>query len=440
MRPVSVSIRSYQVGFGDCFLVSFAYDPGEERHVLIDFGSTGLPDDVPKSRMNDVAIDIKKRSGGSLTAVVATHRHKDHVSGFAPGTKATGSGRIIASLKPKLVLQPWTEDPKLAPTATGPARPERAADEKRTNLDATASLSAMQQVSRHMWAEAKRARYLPRALKEEISFLGDDNLGNADAVKNLMGMGPNEYLHAGKRSKLSGLLPGVEVHVLGPPTVDQTDTIKEQRSRDEDEFWHLQAAAGQSVVHAAKGKVTALFPRHVRLRSQNRFPIDSRWLIHHAKQLRGEQMLRIVRMLDSAMNNTSLILLFRIGDKSLLFPGDAQIENWRYALGQADFVKLLKTVDVYKVGHHGSLNATPKTLWAMFERKSENATAPDRLTSIMSTMKGKHGSVDRHTEVPRKTLAAALERDSHLISTEKIPATKMYSDTVLRIPPPKRKK
>ena len=45
-QPTSVTIRSYQVGFGDCFLVSFNYGEdgkAERRHVLIDFGSTGLP-------------------------------------------------------------------------------------------------------------------------------------------------------------------------------------------------------------------------------------------------------------------------------------------------------------------------------------------------------------------------------------------------------------
>ena len=41
--PKSLMIRSYHVGFGDCFLLSFAYGPRSERHVLIDFGSTGLP-------------------------------------------------------------------------------------------------------------------------------------------------------------------------------------------------------------------------------------------------------------------------------------------------------------------------------------------------------------------------------------------------------------
>ena len=62
------------------------------------------------------------------------------------------------------------------------------------------------------------------------------------------------------------------------------------------------------------------------------FPIEVRWLVYHATPAAVDQMLQIVRTLDKAMNNTSVILLFEFGDKSLLFPGDAQIENWEYAL------------------------------------------------------------------------------------------------------------
>ena len=42
-QPTSVEIRAYQVGFGDCFLLSFIYGEKDKRHVLIDFGTTGLP-------------------------------------------------------------------------------------------------------------------------------------------------------------------------------------------------------------------------------------------------------------------------------------------------------------------------------------------------------------------------------------------------------------
>ena len=70
--PTSATIRTYHVGFGDCFLISFEYGRKSERHVLIDFGSTGVPKGVPKSRMMDIAANIKQRTGGKLHAVVAT--------------------------------------------------------------------------------------------------------------------------------------------------------------------------------------------------------------------------------------------------------------------------------------------------------------------------------------------------------------------------------
>ena len=39
-QPAKVTIRMFNVGFGDCFLLTFHY-PARDRHVLIDFGSTG---------------------------------------------------------------------------------------------------------------------------------------------------------------------------------------------------------------------------------------------------------------------------------------------------------------------------------------------------------------------------------------------------------------
>ncbi|NTG04944.1 hypothetical protein G6L08_34595 [Agrobacterium rhizogenes] len=425
MKPRRAIIRSYQVGFGDCFLLSFDYET-EQRHVLIDFGSTGLPEGVPKNQLDLIAKDIAKQTGGKLTAVIATHRHKDHISGFATKKKGNSSGSIIAGLKPDLVLQPWTEDPDIAAAATGPRRRE-------SSLAAyhVSSLAGMQLAAAKVLSEVRRVRYLTSELRNELSFLGDNNLANLDAIENLMTMGQRrEYASALQATQLQDLLPGVTVDILGPPTIDQSATIEKQRSRDQDEFWHLMAHASSALGPVKAGKVRSLFPLHEVAKNRDQFPIDARWLINQAKRLRGDQMLRIVRILDQALNNTSLILLFKAGSKSLLFPGDAQIENWSYALNQPEIREKLKTVDLYKVGHHGSLNATPKSLWKLFEHKSKDAALPGRLQTLMSTMAHKHGAEERHTEVPRQTLVQALDRESTLFSTQSL-GVELFHPTVV---------
>lgn len=438
--PVAVEIRSYQMGFGDCFLLSIEYDAGAKKHVLIDFGSTRLPRGAVGDHMMKVAEDIREQSGGKLTAVVATHRHKDHISGFAK-TRTGGPGAVIAALQPDLIIQPWTEDPDLAVDAEGPVAIEAPAD-TRHMMAAVRSLAAMQTVASNYVDEARRnhqyMRSIDQRLKEQIEFIGDDNISNRLAVTNLMEMGragTAEYLHAGKDSALSGLL-GVDVHVLGPPTVEQDARVRKQAARDPGEYWHLAAHAADAVPVGARGRIEPLFPDHVVARRAGEFPVAARWLVRRLREMRGSQMLQIVRALDKAMNNTSLILLFRIGTKSLLFPGDAQIENWRYALEHREMAEsraLLADVDVYKVGHHGSLNATPRSLWARFTRKSDKKDDPQRLHTLLSTMPRVHGCASERTEVPRTTLVSALNRESNLQTTQSLAADRLYHLTRLEV-------
>jgi hypothetical protein len=132
---------------------------------------------------------------------------------------------------------------------------------------------------------------------------------------------------------------------------------------------------------------------------------------------RADSLLSIVRILDDAMNNTSVILLLQIKNTLLLFPGDAQYENWMYALEQPGVVETLSKVNVYKVGHHGSLNATPKTLWKAFKNRG-SASTRDRLVTFLSTKEGPHGHRESNTEVPRRTLVKALREESQLTDTQ----------------------
>lgn len=424
--PTSVEIFSYQVGFGDCFLVRFKY-PNRDRHILIDFGSTGLPKDADKKQLLTIAKDIAQRCGGKLEAVVATHRHADHISGFATNKQGTAPGDIICSLQPELVIQPWTEHPDLAKNALGPAG---APELKALHLH-TQSLRAMHAVAQQVLdlTDSGAGQSLPKAMFEQLRFIGEDNLANASAVKNLMTMSKKRaYVYHGSNAGLGQLLPGVKVHVLGPPTLRQTDTIKKQRAKDPNEFWQLRLRGLTDEIAAVGGKAN-LFPKFPSQRG-TRMWFSARWLANRMKNLRGEQLLQLVRTLDTVMNNTSVILLFQFGSKTLLFPGDAQIENWAYALSQPKTAKLLADVNLYKVGHHGSRNATPRSMWELFENRGPKGKK-GRMSSLLSTMAGKHGSTASKTEVPRTSLLQALRKDTDLHDTQDLTTDQLFATVTL---------
>ena len=421
-KPIQLIIRAYQVGFGDCFLLSFRY-PGEagamdDRHVLIDCGSAGKPKNA--ASLDQVAAQIREDCGGQLTAIIATHRHSDHINGFATHANGKGPGDILKSLQPKLVIQPWTEDPDLPPTATSPRPNGRKPSLGQTKSLFAAELDGMNLVAEGIQKELRHINHLSPAVVRQLEFLGSASVRNPSAVKNLIAMGQAgraEFLSYGDSTSLEDHLPGVKVHVLGPPTPEQHAEVTKQRSREPNEYWHILGLTGSRL--AATGK--SPFADAQRLES-GEFPPSARWLVRRIRAIHGDQRLSIVRALDEVLNNTSLILLFEVDGKKLLFPGDAQIENWSYALKHAPNAaknrQLLAQTDVYKVGHHGSLNATPKSLWKLF-RKRNKKTGGQRMITVVSTMRGLHGSSPK-TEVPRRTLVAALQSETDYQTTQSL--------------------
>jgi hypothetical protein len=428
-RPISLSIHMYNVGFGDCFLLEFAYRGAATRWMLIDCGTFRAPGDARESdHLAEVAEDVARRCNSRLDVLVATHRHADHIGGFKGR-----SGEIFATLQPKRVLQPWTEEP-CAPPA-GMFEPGQEADSATARRGLAAGQMAIEAMIERLTSQkAPSDRHAIRPLSAshladlaEIERIASLNISNKEAVETLARLGLDgraRYMKAGDDPDLDDILPGVRVDVLGPPDLEQWPEIRKQVANHE-EFW-LRIADTLQAADAGLERRPIFDERYVD---------DGRrawhgWIIDRMRDADMETTMALVTSLDKALNNTTLVLLVTIGKKSFLFPGDAQIESWNFIRKHLDSKRsrigdAIRNCDVYKVGHHGSRNATPKFLWKLWEaRRAEGRAMP---ISLLSTRGGVHGSGDR--AVPSPNLMAALS-GTEFHSTEALPQSSMHSMTI----------
>lgn len=415
-HPTRVSVRMYQVGFGDCFLLSVAYnrplaDGRAERHMLIDFGRTRRPkqggDMLKVAKAIAAGCDIAAGGAGRLDAIVVTHRHEDHLSAFGQAKPAAE----IAKLKPGLIVRPWTEHPDAAETATAAAG---------LGVRSRAFLRGLAEGESFVRRLADRP--LPRGsalAQRALVRMAFDQLSNQAAIARLDQWsegGRGIYVSYGDTAgeqRIAATLPGVDVRLLGPPTAEDWEAVQQQRQDDAEEYWMLR---GRLLPLAQNGAATGPSPApDDRAARSGRAALPGelgpeRWLVERLQAQHVSSLRRIVRIMDDALNNTSVILLLHVAGRSLLFGGDAQIENWEYALKHAPDkdanLAALRAVDLYKVGHHGSRNATPRTLWNLW---TEGAAAQRPLTVLMSTLPGVHGEHET-TLVPRGTLCDEFKK------------------------------
>jgi hypothetical protein len=126
------------------------------------------------------------------------------------------------------------------------------------------------------------------------------------------------------------------------------------------------------------------------------------------------------------------VVLFNFKGKNLLFVGDAQAGNWEHWIFGTDTPdkkasgtisdeakKILTSLDFYKVGHHGSSNATPIAVVNMMNKASH------KFPAMCSTQKDVYGKENLHdpttgTEVPRIPLLNALGAATALVRSDQI--------------------
>ena len=372
----------YRQGLGDCFLLSFPKGSGKFVHVMIDCGivlGTSEPDQV----MNRVAEDIKTATGKKLDVLVITHEHWDHLSGF----DAKQARSVFDQIQIGQLWLAWTED-------EGNAVANQLRDEREKKKEA--ALAALTELdNRGLAGQAMGMSSLLGFFGERSGGEGDTGLrGTAGALAYVKSKCDPTILETGGKPVAIPGIAGVRTYVLGPPM--DTSLLKKANPRKNEGY-----SLGGGVISLADAFLAALDPHDERAQpfakslrkpmsqlapamreaseESSRTGIDgyldeaNEWRrIDDAWLAVGEHL---ALQLDSATNNTSLVLAFEFDESKevLLFVGDAQAGNWRswdsheWTVEDKDGTSrkvtaedLLRRTVFYKVGHHGSHNATLK--------------------------------------------------------------------------------
>jgi len=358
-----VSIRMYNIGFGDCFLLTFPA-PDRPRKVLVDCGvhflgrnKEQLFDDVVKQLIEDV----KENSVPTIDLVIATHRHQDHVSGFA--------NAVWNDVEVKEVWMPWTENYK---------------DEQAVEILLSQSSKAKkvhQLLDKMLTNPTRYGLEHDEQIAEltEIKGFSENSLKNPEAMNTLhygfKGKGeiPRKYLPSRKREDNTiepDFLPGVTVYVMGP---SYDDKVIASMDPPKNEQWF-------KMMEERGNKDTPVFPFHPDWSKKpdelaNANAILSQRDRRTIQRVDDDTAFSLAKGVEDAINGTSLMMMFQIGNAYLFFPGDAQHGTWQSALQDDEWRELLTKTNFYKVGHHGSHNATPKEFVHQVLRAESNCKA-----------------------------------------------------------------
>jgi hypothetical protein len=440
---LSVVVRHYCQGIGDSHLLRFPKMDGGTFWMLIDCGVHSSVSGGA-AKMDRIVADIAAQTK-HLDVIVVTHEHMDHVSAFLTAAE------VFKDLSVGEVWMAWTEnpkDPQAAELDTFKQQAVNALQAASHRLDrasgAGSGLSAL-----HAGLDAM--------LGFSFGVKGERVRASRDAAIALA-EGRVRYFEPGDPPIALPGVPGVRIYVLGPPRDPKLLGLTEQASQ----MYAMGAGPGWPVERALSAAFSAVDPAGA-ARFDYAAPFDPNVGTDFARLAalppappadvapeiaafardryfgpstgaepgsqptgtddpRQDQSWRridldwlavsadLAMQLDDKTNNTSLVLAFELVDtkRVLLFAADAQIGNWlswQDVGWEINGVKisgpdLLARTVYYKVGHHGSHNATARA------KGLELMTSPD-LAAFIPTNSVDAKNVGWH-EMPFNTILTAL--------------------------------
>lgn len=450
----------YRIGHGDCFLLAFeGKSPGKPVYVLIDCGyKPGSPEKIvrpAKKDVRDITANIREATGGEIDVAIITHEHQDHVNGITE--------KNFAGITIKETWLAWTEDPT---DDVANALRKKFKDKllglvaARNRLHAGGNVEEAERIDEFLAFElggddetfnvAGATALLGAAGSPPESM----NKKSMKVFKDLATNGvkfirPHEQIHA---------IPGAKdtrVFALGPPRKEKE--ILDVTPVGQEEFHSLGAASVVTYfANAFADQKEAPFAEAHGLAQETAFsdPDYGEFFNHNygseaspkstpsvpqkpdgentAKETPGDadwrrindewlfSALQLAIEVNNATNNTSLVLAFELGKdgKVLLFAADAQRGNWiswtndswRDGEKQITAKDLLGRTVFYKVGHHGSHNATLNGLatdeYANLNWMAQGENAGE-FTSMITAVR-KWAETQKGWDHPQKAIKDAL--------------------------------
>ncbi|MCZ7594738.1 MAG: hypothetical protein M5U16_07335 [Hyphomicrobium sp.] len=407
-----VRIRMYRQGLGDCFLLRFPKRDGSDFKMLIDCGVI-LGSDV--QRLRACVTDLAKTTNGEIDLLVITHEHWDHLSAFLDAKNE------MAGIVFRDVWLAWTEDP--ADPVAREIRAEFEAHKRLlfglndATSERLASLSpgaraihplaplsdllgffgAASGKTRDALSEARSRGSVtyrkpgdppwttpdlpgiriytlgpprdPKAIKKTNAAKEQYEIApGAEMIRSFFAAASVNDATADPSGGIAGLFRAASMRadeggrLADVQALDQPFDLTYQRALDDIEAERkTDRSRWSSTLRFLDRYYWGPDPDSGRP-DQDWRRIDDDWL-----GLGTELALA----LDNATNNTSLVLAIELVESGrvLLFPADAQAGNWLSWNDLAWSVDgksvtatdLLRRTVFYKVGHHGSHNATMKS-------------------------------------------------------------------------------
>lgn len=375
-----IQIRAYNVLFGDSILVSWDEDDGE-YHAWIDFGNFH---NDPNAVFQTVYESVLERTGGHLDLAVITHRHMDHLEGFYSLRKQFARDFTISRLWYAHVTSTVDDQFSVA----------RQAIDEQLPLAVRTGDGPLSRIYRNNF--------------------GDPGLTTIDRMDEILEWLPADKAVAIHRQKslATAMPPGLGklgIEVLAPERNSRKylgDLGHSLKARGRlDEYFETHAVTGP-----ATGDDPFVLPHGVAAGKSE--------LIKLADFARVRRLLRtggmdLLSAADKTRNNTSIVMKWTYGDRQFLFTGDAEEKSWEIMRDNgADL-----SSDLVKVGHHGSINASPE--WSF------KKVFPKKLTANAVLLSTDPTRFTGRNEVPKDEVVAGwrgrVKSASRVKRTDKVP-------------------